>query len=93
MRILIHAGHLSLDNGAYAPLTTYFNLAKAIGVEADSGSYYGEDALEIDDKDWPVVEELLVESKMLYQVQGIHTTWQNVLTDHVRQKLRMPVAQ
>jgi hypothetical protein len=93
MRIYIHAGHLSLDNGAYAPLTTYFNLAKAIGVEADSGSHYGDDALEIDDKDWPVVESMLVESKMLYKVDGVHSAWQNVHTDRVRQVLRMPVTQ
>lgn len=90
MRILIHSGHLSLDNGAHAPVTTYFNLAKAIGVEADSGTHYGDDALEIDDKDWPVVEAMLVESKMLYKVEGLHTAWQNVLTDCVRQRLGMP---
>jgi hypothetical protein len=92
MRIYIHAGPLSLDNGAYAPLTTYFDLAKAIGVEVDSGSHYGDDSLEIEDKDWPVVEALLVESKMVYKVQGVHDIWQNVLTDRVRQVLRMPLA-
>lgn len=92
MRIYIHAGGLSLDNGAYAPRTTFFNIAKAIGIEPYTGEFDGDDYIEIEDAQWPVVESLLKDSKMLYKVTGLHTTWQNVLTDNVRRHLRLPLA-
>lgn len=89
MRILIHAGGLSLDNGAWGPRKTYFDLAKAIGVSADVGECDGSDAIEIEDSDWPVVESILVESKMLYKVQGVHFGWQNAQTDSVRAQVNL----
>jgi len=86
--LLIHSGHLSLDNGAVFPLTQYFDLAKAVGVPADTGHYYGDDRITIDDADLPVVEELLIEQCMLYKVEGRDTEWRNVRTEHVANRLR-----
>lgn len=85
--LLIHSGHLSLDNGAVFPLTRYFELAKAVGVPADTGQYYGDDRITVDDADLPIVEELLVEQCMLYKVEGRDKDWQNVRTDHVAKRL------
>lgn len=87
MRVFIHTGSLSVDNGAHGPITQYFELAKAVGISPDQGGYYGADSLEISDADWPTVQQLLDETKMLYRVQGAHRDWQNVLTDAVRARL------
>lgn len=87
MRVFIHTGGLSVDNGAHGPIDQYFNLAKAIGTPPNAGEYYGSDSLEISDVDWPIAKELLNDAKMLYRVDGIDQTWQNVLTDAVRQRL------
>lgn len=87
MRVFIHTGHLSLDNGATGPINKYFDLARAVGVEPDQGDYYGSDSLEIADVDWPIVKELLEDSKMLYRIHGVDLSWQNVQTDAVRARL------
>lgn len=87
MRVFIHTGTLSVDNGAIGPINQYFNLARAVGVAPDEGQHYGADSLEVSNEDWPTVKELLDGGKMLYRVQGIDNAWQNVLTDAVRQRL------
>jgi hypothetical protein len=87
MRVFIHSGHLSIDNGAIFPLTVFFDLARLLGVSADSGVGYWDDSLEVQESEWPTVEGLLVEAKMLYKVDGLHREWQNVQTDEVRRVL------
>lgn len=87
MRVIIHSGHLSVDNGAVFPLTQFTDLAKLLQVEPDWGDHYGFDSLDIAPTDWPLVQELLDEAKMLYKVQGQHEQWQNVHTEAVRQRL------
>lgn len=87
MRVFIHTGNLSVDNGAIGPINQYFTLARAVGVTPDEGTHYGADSLEISDEEWPIVKELLDGAKMLYRVQGLDDAWQNVLTDAVRQRL------
>lgn len=87
MRVFIHTGGASVDNGAIGPINVYFNLAKAVGVLPDEGQHYGADSLEVSDEDWPIVKELLDDAKMLYRIQGVDNEWQNVLTDVVRQRL------
>jgi len=87
VKVFIHSGGLSLDNGAVAPLTQYFDLARLLGIPATSGAGYWDDSLEIEDKDWPTVEALLIEAKLLYKVSGQHQEWQNVQTDDVRRVL------
>jgi hypothetical protein len=77
MKVYIHTGFLSLDNGAVAPLTQYFDLAKLLGVSATTGVHYGEDSLEVPDEQWPLVEEILTDSRLVYQVHGVHNDWQN----------------
>jgi len=88
MKVIIHAGHLSLDNGAVGPLSFLFDLARALQVPVHSGRCYGEDMLDIPEADWPTTQELLVEARMLYKVEGVHRTWQNVQTDDVRSRIR-----
>ena len=90
MRVFIHTGHLSFDNGAVAPTTQYFNLAKLLDVYPETGAYYGDDSLEVEAEDWPIVEELLREAKMLFRVHQVHSTWQNVRTNVVRRLMRLP---
>ncbi len=87
MRVIIHSGHLSVDNGAVFPLTQFADLAKLLQVEPNWGVHYGFDSLDIEPTDWPLVKELLDEAKMLYKVDGEHQQWQNVHTDVVRQRL------
>ncbi len=88
MRVFIHSGHLSVDNGAIYPLTQFSDLAALMGVQAEWGVHYGFDSLTIPDSDWPVLQSLLDESKMLYRVDGEHAQWQNVQTDEVRRRLQ-----
>lgn len=87
MRVFIHSGHLSLDNGATAPLSLFFDLARLLGVTPNSGAGYWDDSLEVEESEWQTVEGLLVEAKMLYKVDGLHREWQNVQTDAVRRVL------
>jgi hypothetical protein len=84
----IHSGHLSCDNGAIGPINVYFDLAKLFDVPALTGNYYGDDRLEIPTEQLAIAEELLQEHSMLYMIEGVHTTWQNVRTDEVRRRLR-----
>jgi hypothetical protein len=91
IEVIIHTGHLSVDNGAIGPLTIYSQLAKLLEVEAQYGQGYGDDRLEIPEDTWPTVKDLLEESRLLYQVRGVHATWQNVLTEKVARRLQ-PVA-
>lgn len=90
MRVFIHSGHLSLDNGAKFPMTQFKELAKLLDVAPDYGDAYGQDSLEIAEADWPIVEDLLREGNMLYLIQGVHERWQNVRTPEVRDRLRLP---
>ena len=77
MKIYIHTGHASVDNGARFPLTWYFELPKAIGVDTIQGEYYGDDSLRFDDELWPTVKEMLEENNMLYRIDGQPFEWQN----------------
>jgi hypothetical protein len=86
--VVVHSGHLSLDNGAVGPLTYYFDLGKIEGIEARPGHCYGDDRLEVSHEDWPTVKELLDENCMLYRVEGLQDTWQNVKTDEVTRRLQ-----
>jgi len=88
--LTIHGGHLSLDNGAYAPWTYFNDLAKAVGADVDYGNYYGDDRITIDASELPIVEELLRDNKMLYKVEGRDSAWVNVCTEHVANRLRQP---
>lgn len=85
----IHAGFLSLDNGAYAPVNVYFDLAKLLGVPAETGQYYGDDRLTVEDDDLPVVEELLTDQRMLYLVEGRDPHWKNIRTEELARRLRV----
>lgn len=78
LTVFIHTGHLSLDNGARGPLSQYFDLARLMDTPAKPGQFYGDDRLEVEEGDWPVLESLLIEMRLLYRVQGQHQTWQNV---------------
>ena len=88
--LTVHGGHLSLDNGAYAPWTYFNDLAKAVGVSPDYGNYYGDDRITVDASELPLVEELLRDNKMLYKVEGRDAMWVNVCTEHVANRLRQP---
>lgn len=88
MEIYIHTGTLSVDNGARFPLTQYFDLATVLGVPALTGDHYGADRLEVPDEQWPLVEDLLKESCLLYKVARVDATWRNVRTDCVRNHLK-----
>jgi hypothetical protein len=95
MQIYVHAHSLSHDNGAVNPISFFFNLAKAVGVEAQTGQHWGDDQLDIPDEDWPVAKELLDEGNMLYRFklppgQG-QSEWQNVKTNEVRARLGLPL--
>lgn len=78
MRVIIHTGHLSVDNGAVGPLTQYFDLARLLGIPANPGAHYGDDELDIPDESWPIAESLLQEAKLVYRVPGQHDVWQNI---------------
>jgi len=88
MRVFIHAGHLSVDNGAVAPLTVLFELAKAVDCEKNIGTGYGDDSLDIAEGEWATVEALLLDAKMLYRVEGRHESWQGVASEAVRARLQ-----
>lgn len=90
VQVVIHTGHLSVDNGARFPLTHFATLAKLLDVPAEYGEYYGSDMLQIADSDWPVAQELLVEHNMLFKVEGVHSVWQNVKTAQVADRLGLP---
>jgi len=92
MTVYIHTGLLSVDNGARFPLSLFTELTQLLQVPADYGTHYGNSLIEIEEKDWPVTEELLIETKMLYRVKGKDADWQNVQTDIVRQQLEREAA-
>jgi hypothetical protein len=85
----IHAGFLSLDNGARTPVNVYFDLAKLLGVPAETGQHYGDDRLTVDEDDLPVVEELLTDQRMLYLVEGRDQQWRNIRTEELARRLRV----
>lgn len=87
--VTIHAGHLSLDNGAFAPLTQLVGLAALLNVPVQYGQFYGDDRLEVPEEDWPVAKALLEEAKMLYSLPGdTPGHWRNVQSDYVRNRLK-----
>lgn len=94
MRICIHSGSLSADNGAHGPLNILFALPKITDYPASvlSGPGYWDDGLEIDARDWPAIESILVDAKMLYRLDGevVEGHWRNIQTDAVRTKLGLP---
>jgi hypothetical protein len=91
MRVYVHSGALSADNGAVAPVTTYCDFAGAVNGYSVHGFHYCDDALDVPDENWPVTEQLLIESKMLYRPAPTPGKplgpWLNVQTDKVRQAL------
>lgn len=87
-RVNVHSGFLSVDNGAHAPLSLFSDLAKLTGLDPLWGVHYYDDVLQVPLEQWPVIQELLVESKLLYRLQGVDLQWQNVQSDKVRQILR-----
>ena len=89
MRVYIHGGHLSLDNGAVAPLSTMFALSKLTDEGLQQGQTYGEDSIEVSDEDWPVVEEMLKEHKLLYKVGTLSGAWMGVVSKALKQRLGM----
>jgi hypothetical protein len=89
MQVFIHGGHLSLDNGATAPLSMLFALAKLTGSDVQQGQTYGEDSIEVSDEDWPTVEEMLKEHKMLYKLNSLSGPWLGVVSESVKQRLGM----
>lgn len=88
LRVFIHAGHLSVDNGALYPLTQFSQLAELLQTTPNWGVHYGFDSVDIEESDWPTLQAILDEAKMLYRVDGQHDQWQNVLTDEVRHRLK-----
>ncbi|MCC5610741.1 hypothetical protein LC612_29350 [Nostoc sp. CHAB 5834] len=80
MLVYIHTGHLSVSNGAVFPLSQYFDFAKLLGQAPITGEYYGDDAIDIPDADWPVAEQILLESKMLYRPSQ-EPDWRNLRQD------------
>ena len=91
MRVCIHSGGLSADNGAHGPLNILFALPKITDHPASvlSGAGYWDDGLEIDARDWPAIESILIEAKMLYRLEGeiVEGNWRNIQTDVVRMSL------
>lgn len=83
---IVHAGHLSVDNGALFPLRAYFDLAHAAGGQAIPGAHYGDDRLQIPGEQWPLVQEMLVEARLLYKFAP-HELWLNIQTEKVRLRL------
>lgn len=100
MKVRAHSGHLSVENGAHAPLSFLFELPKITDYPSYvvSGEHYYDDAIDIDERDWPAIEGILIEAKMLYKLDpgfGFNAhliPWLNVQTDTVRRKLRIPQA-
>lgn len=88
MRVFVHSGHLSVDNGAVFPLSLFSELAKLMQTPANWGPHYGHDSLDIDDTDWPTLQAILVDCKLLYRVEGLHHQWQNVQTQEVQRRLQ-----
>lgn len=72
------------------PLTRYFELVKLLDTSPQCGDRYGDDSLDIPDEDWPVVESLLIELRLLYRIHQVHTQWQNAQTDSVRRRFMHP---
>lgn len=91
MRVCIHSGGLSADNGAHGPLNILFTLPKITDHPASvlSGAGYWDDRLEIDARDWPAIESILIDAKMLYRLEGeiVEGNWRNIQTDVVRMNL------
>lgn len=87
VRVVVNSGHLSLDNGANAPLSYFFDLAKLAGIPPELGDTYGQDCLLVPRQDWPEFEKLLVENKMLYRMAGFNQPWQNILSESVQARL------
>lgn len=87
VRVVVNAGHLSADNGAYAPLSTFFDISKMLGIAPEMGDTYGQDCLLVPESDWPTVEAMLREAKLVYRLAGPGQSWQNVQCDVVRRRL------
>lgn len=87
LRIVIHCGRLSLDNGAKFPLNQYFDLASILNVEPIVGEYYGDDQIEIRQDQWPIAKDLIIESNLLYKIKGIDADWKNIKTTEVSKRL------
>lgn len=92
MRIYLNMGALSDENGAYAPGRVFVELAKELGTTPEYGSHWGQDSLEISERDWPVAKQRLEEARMVYRVEGIHVQWQNVLAADARRAAGAPAA-
>lgn len=89
VNVVVHAGHLSLDNGAHAPLSFLAELARLLNTSVNWGIHYGFDSIEVPATEWPIVKELLTENKMLYKVKGLNEDWTNIQSDTVRERLSL----
>lgn len=87
VRVVINAGHLSVDNGATAPMSVFFDLKKLLNTEAEMGDTYGQDCLLVPESDWPTVEAMLIDAKLVYRLAGPGQPWQNVREASVRARL------
>lgn len=86
---VVNAGHLSCQNGAYAPLSFIIVLRDAVEGRIEWGNGYGQDKLIVPSQNWSIAEELLLENKMLYKVLGRDLTWQNAQAESVRKRLNL----
>jgi hypothetical protein len=95
IKVYIHTGSLSADNGAKNPLLIFFELGRAVGpYSIHTGVGYYDDYLEVEESVFPTVLDLILEEKLLYRIEGEHNLgdWQNILTSKVRSQLKGPFA-
>lgn len=91
VRVVVNNGPLSCDNGAVGPLNGFFDIAKLSGIAPELGGHYGHDCLLVPESDWPAIQSLLKEMKLVYRLAGPDQPWQNVLTQKVADQLGVTV--
>lgn len=88
IEITIHSGILSVENGCVGPINQMFDLAKVLGTDVITGSYYGDDRIRVKSEDLPLVKKLLEDVKLLYRLpEDPFSVWRGVQTDAVRTRL------
>lgn len=87
VRVVVNTGHLSADNGAHGPMNVFFDIAAMTEIPPEMGDTYGQDCLLVPTSDWPTVESLLKETKVLYRLAGHDQPWQNIQSEQVRKRL------
>lgn len=93
MRIHVHTGILSADNGATAPLKQFSDLAALLGAQKTWGQHYGQDFMDVPEDMVPMATELLNEGKMLYRFADDEVVWRNVQTEKVARALHLSRAE